>query len=69
MKPIYDQLKDMHYIHAVFSETLRLHPPVPVDGKFIVEDDIFPSGLKVYVWKMKSFSFQKRKQESSNLEF
>ena len=49
IKPIYDQLKDMHYIHAVFSETLRLHPPVPVDMKFIVEDDVLPSGLKVYV--------------------
>eukprot|EP01060_Flectonema_neradi_P039385 TRINITY_DN865_c0_g1_i3.p1 TRINITY_DN865_c0_g1~~TRINITY_DN865_c0_g1_i3.p1 ORF type:complete len:486 (+),score=124.15 TRINITY_DN865_c0_g1_i3:55-1512(+) len=38
---------DMHYSHAVFIETLRLHPSVPLDGKYAEEDDILPSGTKV----------------------
>ena len=37
----------MNYLSAIFSEALRLHPPVPTDGKEAVVDDVFPSGLKI----------------------
>eukprot|EP00008_Paramoeba_atlantica_P009546 CAMPEP_0201493912 /NCGR_PEP_ID=MMETSP0151_2-20130828/43244_1 /ASSEMBLY_ACC=CAM_ASM_000257 /TAXON_ID=200890 /ORGANISM="Paramoeba atlantica, Strain 621/1 / CCAP 1560/9" /LENGTH=442 /DNA_ID=CAMNT_0047881761 /DNA_START=444 /DNA_END=1769 /DNA_ORIENTATION=- len=46
-KPNYEELKKMHYLHAVFSEALRIHPPVPFDGKFALADDVLPSGLKI----------------------
>ena len=38
---------DMHYSHACFIETLRLHPSVPLDGKCAETDDTLPSGTKV----------------------
>ncbi|KAI4330863.1 hypothetical protein MLD38_029108 [Melastoma candidum] len=37
----------MHYLHASLTETLRLYPAVPVDGKSALEDDVLPDGFKV----------------------
>ncbi|KAI3432113.1 uncharacterized protein J3R85_007500, partial [Psidium guajava] len=42
-----EALDRMHYLHAALSETLRLYPAVPVDGKCASEDDILPDGFKV----------------------
>ena len=42
--PTYDQVRDMKYCKAVFNETLRLYPSVPVDTKVAVEDDVLPDG-------------------------
>ncbi|KAF5193037.1 Cytochrome p450 [Thalictrum thalictroides] len=42
-----EALDKMQYLHAALSETLRLYPAVPVDGKSSENDDILPNGLKV----------------------
>ncbi|TYI62259.1 hypothetical protein E1A91_D10G232300v1 [Gossypium mustelinum] len=40
----FDELRDMHYLHAAISESLRLYPPVPVDTKACLNNDILPDG-------------------------
>ncbi|CAN1754985.1 Cytochrome P450 704C1 [Linum perenne] len=42
-----ESLDKMQYLHAALTETLRLHPAVPVDGKSAEEDDVLPDGYKV----------------------
>ena len=43
----YEELRDMQYMHAVISESLRLYPPVPVDIKACLKNDVLPDGTKV----------------------
>eukprot|EP01060_Flectonema_neradi_P025079 TRINITY_DN33911_c0_g1_i1.p1 TRINITY_DN33911_c0_g1~~TRINITY_DN33911_c0_g1_i1.p1 ORF type:complete len:487 (+),score=74.41 TRINITY_DN33911_c0_g1_i1:44-1504(+) len=38
---------NMHFLQAVFLETLRLQPSVPMDGKTALEEDNLPSGIYV----------------------
>ncbi|XP_076960986.1 cytochrome P450 94A1-like [Bidens hawaiensis] len=45
--PTYDELKDMVYTHASLCETMRLYPPVPVDSRTAVDDDVLPDGTIV----------------------
>ncbi|KAG6426484.1 hypothetical protein SASPL_110707 [Salvia splendens] len=40
-------LDKMQYLHAALTETLRLYPAVPVDGKSADEDDILPDGHRI----------------------
>ncbi|CAL5044890.1 unnamed protein product [Urochloa decumbens] len=40
-------IEKMHYLHAAITETLRLYPAVPVDGKIADEDDTLPNGHRV----------------------
>lgn len=42
-----EMLEKMHYLHAALTETLSLHPAVPVDGRCAEEDDIVPDGYKL----------------------
>ncbi|KAA8517775.1 hypothetical protein F0562_015264 [Nyssa sinensis] len=43
----FDELREMHYLHAAISEALGLYPPVPVDMKTCQEDDVLPDGTFV----------------------
>eukprot|EP00898_Chlorokybus_atmophyticus_P008911 jgi/Chlat1/9020/Chrsp94S08291 len=45
--PTYVQLHQCHYLHACFSETLRLYPSVPLDSHVALHDDVLPNGLKM----------------------
>lgn len=45
--PTYEQTKQMTFARAVFSETLRLHPSVPKQGRVAMKSDVLPSGVKV----------------------
>ncbi|KAL9348443.1 hypothetical protein Peur_059809 [Populus x canadensis] len=40
-----EALEKMNYLHAAISETLRLYPSVPVDGKICFSDDTLPDGF------------------------
>ncbi|XP_038981724.1 cytochrome P450 94A1-like [Phoenix dactylifera] len=42
-----DELREMDYLHAVLSETLRLYPPVPLCPRHCSEDDMLPDGTMV----------------------
>lgn len=43
----YDELKKLNYLHAALSESLRLFPPVPINSRLAVADDILPDGTYV----------------------
>ncbi|KAG5558110.1 hypothetical protein RHGRI_008131 [Rhododendron griersonianum] len=45
--PIFEEVKDMVYTHASLSESMRLYPPVPLDGKQAAADDVLPDGTFV----------------------
>ncbi|KAL6202491.1 hypothetical protein ACLB2K_026199 [Fragaria x ananassa] len=45
--PSFEQMREMHYLHAVLYETMRLFPPVQFDSKFCQEDDVLPDGTFV----------------------
>ncbi|KAM4087192.1 hypothetical protein ACJW30_10G159300 [Castanea mollissima] len=42
-----EALVRMQYLHAALTETLRLYPAVPVDGKICFSDDTWPDGYSV----------------------
>ncbi|KAK4411312.1 cytochrome [Sesamum angolense] len=42
-----EALEEMHYLHATLTETLRLYPAVPVDGRCAETDDTLPDGFKL----------------------
>ncbi|KAL6853517.1 hypothetical protein ACP4OV_019546 [Aristida adscensionis] len=43
----FDELRDMHYLHAAITESMRLYPPVAVDTHSCREDDVLPDGTFV----------------------
>ncbi|XP_028776829.1 cytochrome P450 704C1-like [Neltuma alba] len=40
-------LDRMHYLHAALTETLRLYPAVPINGRTAGADDILPDGHRI----------------------
>ncbi|KAF8028232.1 hypothetical protein BT93_E0977 [Corymbia citriodora subsp. variegata] len=42
--PVLDR---MHYLHATLTETLRLYPAIPMDGRCAETDDVLPDGFHV----------------------
>ncbi|KAL5552748.1 hypothetical protein UlMin_040149 [Ulmus minor] len=42
-----EELRKMIYLQAALSESLRLYPPVPIDIKEVIDDDVFPDGTVV----------------------
>jgi cytochrome P450 len=42
-----EELKMMDYLQAALSEALRLYPPVPLDFKQVLEDDVLPDGTLI----------------------
>jgi cytochrome P450 len=45
--PVFDEVKDMMYTHASLCESMRLYPPVALDTKEAVNDDVLPDGTVV----------------------
>lgn len=54
--PGYDNLKQLSYVDDVMNETLRLHPPIPIEMKSAVKDDYFPDGTFVPAGTIIQFS-------------
>lgn len=52
---VYDEVKEMVYTHAALSESMRLYPPVPMDSKEAVNDDVLPDGTVVKKGTMVTF--------------
>eukprot|EP00929_Paragymnodinium_shiwhaense_P027106 TRINITY_DN15987_c1_g2_i2.p1 TRINITY_DN15987_c1_g2~~TRINITY_DN15987_c1_g2_i2.p1 ORF type:complete len:499 (+),score=87.69 TRINITY_DN15987_c1_g2_i2:116-1612(+) len=45
--PSYEQVKRMKYVQAVINESLRLYPSVPLNEKYVLNDDTLPDGTFV----------------------
>ncbi|KAJ1409605.1 Cytochrome P450 [Sesbania bispinosa] len=45
--PVYDDVKEMVYTHAALCESMRLYPPVAMDSKEAMNDDVLPDGTVV----------------------
>ena len=45
--PAYEEVKDLVYVHASLCECMRLYPPVPLDTKEALNDDVLPGGTVV----------------------
>jgi cytochrome P450 len=43
----YEELKEMHYLHAIVTKSLRLYPSVPFDFKMVVKDDVLLDGIGI----------------------
>ncbi|GMI96656.1 cytochrome P450, family 94, subfamily C, polypeptide 1 [Hibiscus trionum] len=40
----FEEMKQLHYLHATVYESMRLYPPVQSDSKFCEDDDVLPDG-------------------------
>ncbi|KAL5583164.1 hypothetical protein UlMin_015606 [Ulmus minor] len=46
--PSFQQMREMHYLHAAVHESMRLYPPIQFDSKFCQDDDVLPDGTFVH---------------------
>ncbi|RZC64542.1 hypothetical protein C5167_008231 [Papaver somniferum] len=42
-----EELKDLVYLHAALCESMRLYPPLPINRRIAVNDDVLPNGTFV----------------------
>lgn len=42
-----EEVKEMQYLHAALSETLRLYPSLPINYKEVIEDEVLPNGARL----------------------
>ncbi|KAF8673799.1 hypothetical protein HU200_048554 [Digitaria exilis] len=42
-----DELREMHYLHAAITESMRQYPPVPANSLHVQADDVLPDGTAV----------------------
>ncbi|KAK2450217.1 cytochrome P450 704C1 [Trifolium repens] len=50
-----ESMEKMQYLHAALTETIRLHPAVPVESKYCFSDDTLPDGYSVRKGDLVSF--------------
>ena len=43
----FDDLREMQYLHAAITESMRLYPPVPVNSTLCQGDDVLPDGTEI----------------------
>jgi fatty acid omega-hydroxylase len=43
----FEELKQLNYLHAALSESMRLYPSVPIDNKDVTANDVLPDGTFV----------------------
>lgn len=43
----FEQLKEMHYLQAALTESMRIYAPVPSNLKVAREDDVWPDGTRI----------------------
>jgi cytochrome P450 len=43
----YEELQSMNYLYAAICESMRLYPPVPLDSKHALHNDVLPDGTFV----------------------
>ncbi|KAI3828990.1 hypothetical protein L1987_03103 [Smallanthus sonchifolius] len=43
----FNDLNNLNYLHAALSECMRLFPPVPMNSRLTVDDDVLPDGTHV----------------------
>ncbi|KAK3165727.1 hypothetical protein QOZ80_1AG0036940 [Eleusine coracana subsp. coracana] len=52
----FDELREMHYLHAAITESMRLYPPVALDTHSCRDDDFLPDGTFVGKGWLMSYS-------------
>ncbi|KAJ1686928.1 hypothetical protein LUZ63_018318 [Rhynchospora breviuscula] len=62
----FEALKEMNYLHAAISESMRLYPPVPVNAARAMKDDVLPDGTQVKAgWFISYNSFAMGRMEAN----
>ncbi|KAF8673796.1 hypothetical protein HU200_048551 [Digitaria exilis] len=61
-----EELREMHYVHAAITESMRLYPPVPLNTLRAEADDVLPDGTAVQAgWFVAYNSYAMGRMESA----